>query len=222
MKDLSKLGVPRKPNKVDNTPNSEVKTGGRKKKIIVVAIVCLLGVAVGSKMINSHLKKNKAEKAKQEKNSETPLTIEKEAMVDPKKSLQGGEGKTDFNEHIDPKKMVFTFYDNLKKESVNVDVEPQKEKTKYKYTFIYQVASFRNMNEASYYIRKMKKVGLTPHFKKVGSWVRMSIGPYDTKRDVAPDVIKLQRIGLNGGYIREMSRTEIKPETDTSSKSKKS
>jgi cell division protein FtsN len=118
--------------------------------------------------------------------------------------------------------MVFTFYDNLKKEAVSVDVEPQKASTQYKYTYIYQVASFRNMNEASYYIRKMKKVGLIPHFKKVGSWVRMSIGPYDTKRDIAPDVIKLQRIGLNGGYAREMSRTKIEPKTDTSSKPKKS
>ena len=221
MKDLSKLGVPRKPNKVDNIPSIEAKAGTRKKKIIIVAIVCLLGVAVGSKMVNKHLKKNASEKAKIEKNSETPINIEKEEKVDPQKSLQGIEGKTDLNEKPNPNKMVFTFYDNLKKESVNVDVEPQKAKTQYKYTFIYQVASFRNMNEAYYYIRKMKKVGLTPTFKKLGSWIRMSIGPYESKRDIAPDIIKLQRIGLNGGYIREMSRTKIEPKVDNSSKSKK-
>ena len=111
--------------------------------------------------------------------------------------------------------MVFTFYDNLKNESVEVDAAPSAQRAQYKYSYIYQIASFRNMNEASYYVKKMKAQGLDPQFKQVGSWIRMYIGPYDSTRAIAPDIIKLQRMGLNGGFTREISRTKIEPKNSS-------
>lgn len=127
--------------------------------------------------------------------------------------------KPDFSENGSGGKMVFTFYNSLKHDSVEVDVQPDAQRAQYKYTYIYQIASFRNMDEASWYVKKMKEDGLNPQFQRVGNWIRMYIGPYDSKRAMAPDIIKLQRIGLNGGFPREISRTKIEP-TDTKKDSK--
>lgn len=205
MKDLSRFNIPKK----EPEPEKDVKKvapGSKKKKIIViVAIVCLLIIAVSSKLVNKHLKKLKAlEKATAEKNI-SAKEIDKET--------QDTEKKPALDEEKKKNKMIFTFYDHLKNEQVEVDASPQTQRAQYKYTYMYQVASFRNMNETKYYAEKMKTVGLEPQYKQVGSWIRMYIGPYDTKRAIAPDIIKLQRIGLNGGFTRELSRTKIEPKT---------
>ena len=210
MKDLSKLTVTKKNTQADVLSAKVDSSNKKKKRIIIVAIVCLLAVAVGSKIANKHLKKKKYEQAKQEQILASTNTDDK-TNKDIIKEAKASQKDSDMSTVVHTKKMVFTFYNKLKKESVVIDVEPQKAKTQYKYTYIYQVTSFRNMNESSYYVKKMKSVGLVPEFKKVGSWIRMSIGPYNSKRDIAPDVIKLQKIGLNGGYTREISRTKIIP-----------
>lgn len=221
MKDLSRLNIPKKTdNKVQPEPEKPKAT--KKKKIVVIAVVCLLCIAVASKFINKHLKKVKAEeqKAQQElqvKNEDTaPVKSDnKEGTTSAKETATPPEQATAAKKKKSNDKMVFTFYNNLKHNSVDVDVEPQAARTQYKYTYIYQIASFRNMDETNWYVKKMKEDGLNPQFKKVGNWVRMYIGPYDSKRAMAPDIIKLQRIGLNGGFPREISRTEIKPTDDT-------
>lgn len=214
MKDLSKLDAPKKPkNTVQQEPEKPKAT--KKKKLLIVAVVCLLGVAVASKMINKHLKKIKAEEQKAKAELQAQQQEAKDATKNTDKDStsekQNSDQKPDFTEKTKSDKMVFTFYDNLKHDSVEVDVEPQATRAQYKYTYIYQIASFRNMNETSWYVRKMKEDGLNPQFKKVGSWIRMYIGPYDSKRAMAPDIIKLQRIGLNGGFPREISKTKIDP-----------
>lgn len=181
-------------------------------------------IAVASKLINKHLKKIKAEEEKakaelqvdQSNNSaETQDNKDDSTQTDATNSDQ----KPDFSENGSGGKMVFTFYNSLKHDSVEVDVQPDAQRAQYKYTYIYQIASFRNMDEASWYVKKMKEDGLNPQFQRVGNWIRMYIGPYDSKRAMAPDIIKLQRIGLNGGFPREISRTKIEP-TDTKKDSK--
>ncbi|MED7788467.1 SPOR domain-containing protein [Francisella sp. 19X1-34] len=213
MKDLSKLDIPKKQkNEVPQEPQKPKLN--KKKKLLIIGIVCLLCIAVASKLINKHLKKIKAEeKAKIELQADKSQTkkITKDSKVDKKTN---GDQKPDFSENTPSGKMVFTFYDNLKHDSVSVNVEPEAKRAQYKYTYIYQVASFRHMNETSWYVSKMKKDGLDPKFKRVGNWIRMYIGPYDSKRAMAPDIIKLQRIGLNGGFPREISRTKIEPKDD--------
>ncbi|AXA34318.1 SPOR domain-containing protein [Francisella adeliensis] len=211
MKDLSRFDTPKKEPEIKQELK-KTSPESKKKKVVIVAIVCLLAIAVGSKLVNKHLKKLKAEeKATIEEN--TP----KEVL---KKETSKAEQKPDFEEQKKKNKMIFTFYDHLKNEQVEVDASPQAQRTEYKYTYIYQVASFRNMNETTYYAKKMKEAGLEPQYKTVGSWIRMYIGPYDSKRAIAPDIIKLQRIGLNGGFTREISRTKIEPksEKDTNKK----
>jgi len=211
MKDLSKFNIPKKnveADKEEQKPQEQVNT--RKKKLVVIAIVCLLTVAVGSKLVNKHLKKKKAQEqallaenpVNKKDAADTEATADKKAKADAK---------------ADSKKMTFTFYDHLKNESVEVDASPSAQRAQYKYQYIYQIASFRNMNEASYYVNKMKAQGLEAQFKQVGSWIRMYIGPYENTRAIAPDVIKLQRMGLNGGFTREISRTKIELK-DTSTK----
>lgn len=221
MKDLSKLDAPKKPkNTVQQEPEKPKTT--KKKKLLIVAVVCLLGVAVASKMINKHLKKIKAEEqkakaelqAQQQEAKDTTKNTDKDSTSE----KQNSDQKPDFTEKTKSGKMVFTFYDNLKHDSVEVDVEPQAARAQYKYTYIYQIASFRNMNETSWYVKKMKEDGLNPQFKRVGNWIRMYIGPYDSKRAMAPDIIKLQRLGLNGGFPREISRTKIEPKDDDKAK----
>ena len=200
MKDLSKFNIPKKNTenaKEAEKPQEQINT--RKKKLVIIAIVCLLTVAIGSKLVNKHLKKKKAQE--QALLAESPANKKETAIK--QKSKEDAKSNS--------KKMVFTFYDNLKNESVEVDAAPSAQRAQYKYSYIYQIASFRNMNEASYYFKKMKAQGLEPQFKQVGSWIRMYIGPYDSTRAIAPDIIKLQRMGLNGGFTREISRTKIEP-----------
>ncbi|MGQ4006507.1 SPOR domain-containing protein [Francisellaceae bacterium CB300] len=212
MKDLSKFNIPKK--NLENAKEAEKKqqpVNTKKKKLVIIAIVCLLTVAVGSKLINKHLKKKKAQE--QALLAESPAN--KKETTDSKETVTKQKPKEDAKS--DSKKMVFTFYDHLKNESVEVDAVPSAERAQYKYSYIYQIASFRNMNEASYYVKKMKAQGLEPQFKQVGSWIRMYIGPYDSTRAIAPDIIKLQRMGLNGGFTREISRTKIEPK-DTAKK----
>ena len=62
MKDLSKFNIPKKnveDNKEAVKPQQQVNT--KKKKLVVIAIVCLLAVAVGSKLVNKQLKEKKAQ-----------------------------------------------------------------------------------------------------------------------------------------------------------------
>ena len=213
MKDLSKFDIPKKnveADKEEQKPQEQVNT--RKKKLVVIAIVCLLTVAVGSKLVNKHLKKKKAQEQEQALLAESPANDK--GAID---TIAAAKKKSKADEKSDSKKMVFTFYDHLKNESVEVDASPSAQREQYKYQYIYQIASFRNMNEASYYVKKMKAEGLEPQFKQVGSWIRMFIGPYDNTRAIAPDVIKLQKMGLNGGFTREISRTKIEPK-DTAKK----
>lgn len=223
MKDLSRLDIPKKTTK-ENPQELQKPTSSKKKKIVIAAVVCLLVIAVASKLINKHLKKIKAEEEKakaelqvdQSNNSaETQDNKDDSTQTDATNSDQ----KPDFSENGSGGKMVFTFYNSLKHDSVEVDVQPDAQRAQYKYTYIYQIASFRNMDEASWYVKKMKEDGLNPQFQRVGNWIRMYIGPYDSKRAMAPDIIKLQRIGLNGGFPREISRTKIEP-TDTKKDSK--
>ncbi|MEY8715685.1 SPOR domain-containing protein [Francisella philomiragia] len=223
MKDLSRLDIPKKTTK-ENPQELQKPTGSKKKKIVIAAVVCLLVIAVASKLVNKHLKKVKAEEEKakaelqvdQSNNSaETQDNKDDSTQTDATNSDQ----KPDLSENGSGGKMVFTFYNSLKHDSVEVDVQPDAQRAQYKYTYIYQIASFRNMDEASWYVKKMKEDGLNPQFQRVGNWIRMYIGPYDSKRAMAPDIIKLQRIGLNGGFPREISRTKIEP-TDTKKDSK--
>jgi cell division protein FtsN len=223
MKDLSKFDTPKK-TKINTPVEPEKPKTNKKKKLIIIAIVCLLSIAVVSKLINKHLKKIKAQeqKAQAELQAETSKPTNTDADKNIKSVQKDAEQKPDFSEKTPSGKMIFTFYDNLKHDSVEVNVEPQAERAQYKYTYIYQVASFRNMDETKYYTKKLEQVGLKPEFKRVGDWIRMYIGPYDSKRAIAPDVIKLQRIGLNGGFPREVSRTKIQPkETKKDSKEDK-
>ncbi|MBK2356914.1 SPOR domain-containing protein [Francisella hispaniensis] len=219
MKDLSRLDIPKKTAK-DSLQEPQKPKNSKKKKILIALIVCLLVVAVVSKLINKHLKKIKAEQEK----AKIELQAEKTQISkspDNKKNNQTADLSTKENTSND--KMVFTFYNNLKHDSVEVDVVPEAQRAQYKYTYIYQIASFRNMDETTWYVKKMKEDGLNPQFERVGNWIRMYIGPYDSKRAMAPDIIKLQRIGLNGGFPREMSRTKIEPkDTNKDSNSKTS
>lgn len=211
MKDLSKLDIPKKQkNEIQQSP--EKPKLNKKKKILIIVVIILLGVAVTSKMINKHLKKIKAEeKAKIEQQID-----KKETKSSTKNTAneQKTNNEPEVSENTPSGKMIFTFYDNLKHDSVSVNVKPESKRAQYKYTYIYQVASFRNLDETLWYVKKMKEDGLNPKFQRVGNWIRMYIGPYDSQRAMAPDIIKLQRLGLNGGFPREISRTKIEPKDD--------
>lgn len=209
MKDLSRFDLPpKKPEAKEDV--KKTSPNSKKRKVVIIAIVCLLAIAVGSKLVNKHLKKLKAQ--------EKALAEETSSATEVKKETQKAGQKPTFADDKKKNKMTFTFYDSLKNEQVEVDAFPQAQRTQYKYTYIYQVASFRNMNETTYYAKKMKAAGLEPQYKRVGSWIRMYIGPYDSKRAIAPDIIKLQRIGLNGGFTREVSRTKIEPKKEKDQK----
>ncbi|QIV96333.1 sporulation related protein [Allofrancisella inopinata] len=212
MKDLSRLNIPKKPKDSSEQTQKPITSNTRRKKIIILFIVGLLSIAVASKIINKHLKKQKAqEKVQIETNNISNMEKSSSKQTDSKQ-------KTDSKDNDN--KMVFTFYDNLKNESVIVDAKPQAQRAQYKYTYVYQIASFRNMNETTYYVKRIKEAGLEPKFEHVGNWIRMYIGPYDSTRAMAPDIIKLQRIGLNGGFTREISKTKIEPKEDNDSKPK--
>ena len=184
MKDLYKFNIPKK--NVENVKEAKKlnQVNTRKKQFIIIAIIFFLIVAISLKLL---LAENPAN-AKEIIESEN--TSKKKHKADAKS---------------DSKKMLFTFYDHLKNESVKVNILPFAQRNRYKYSYIYQIVSFKNINKTNHYVKKMKAEGLEPKFKKIGSWIIMYIGPYDNIRAVASDIIKLQRIGLNGGLIREIS-----------------
>ena len=210
MKDLSRLDIPKKIAK-DNLQKIPQPKNTKKKKILIALAVCLVILAIAAKLINKHLKKIKAEQEK----AKIELQAEKNQTSKTLDNKQSSKATNDQSADLTAKengsndKMVFTFYNNLKHNSVEVDVVPETQRAQYKYTYIYQIASFRNMDETTWYVKKMKEGGLNPQFERVGNWIRMYIGPYDSKRAMAPDIIKLQRIGLNGGFPREISRNKI-------------
>ena len=197
MKDLSNLDKITKNNKKEIVKPTK---NDKQKKILVVSIVgIILCIGIGSKIINKY------------KNSE----IKKEVIIKNNKS------KKEEIKKLSPKKetndMTFTFYTNLKKsETVDVEVNTKTKQAEYKYTYIFQIASFRNMNETKYYVEKINSVGLKPKFQKVGNWIRMYIGPYSSKRAIAPDIIKLQRIGINSGFTREIDKIRIESKNNQS------
>ena len=109
MKDLSKFNIPKK--NLENAKEAEKKqqpVNTKKKKLVIIAIVCLLTVAVGSKLINKHLKKKKAQE--QALLAESPAN--KKETTDSKETVTKQKPKEDAKSNS--KKMVFTFYDNLK------------------------------------------------------------------------------------------------------------
>lgn len=215
MRDLSKLDIPKKKQEEEVQQKQEVKNT-KKKKLVIVIVVLLLAVAVGSKIINKHLKNKKAEEAKaiaESTESSQPSKETSQKLDD--QNTENSDDKANFNKDLDIKnadKMTFTFYNKLKNETVEVDAVPSSERAQYKYTYIFQVASFRNMNETKYYTQKMESVGLKPKFEEVGNWIRMYIGPYDSQRAMAPDIIKLQKVGINMGFTREINKVKIEPE----------
>ena len=231
MRDLSKLNTPKK-----EAPKEELQPVSqpmsKKKKIAVIAIVCLLAIGLGSKVINKHLKKKKLEEKqaqeellinnKVNQNTEGAPTAENEYDDAQELSLDSNTppkatAESISDEEPDSDKMTFTFYDNLKHETVTVDAVPASQRTQYKYTYIYQIASFKSMEEARGYVQKAESVGLEPKFEQVGNWIRMYIGPYDSKRATQVDIIKLQKVGINMGFTREMDKVEIKPTKDDAS-----
>ncbi|MDE4974404.1 SPOR domain-containing protein, partial [Francisella tularensis subsp. holarctica] len=60
MKDLSRLDIPKKTAK-DNYQEPQQPKNTKKKKILITIVVCILVVAVESKLVNKHLTKIKAE-----------------------------------------------------------------------------------------------------------------------------------------------------------------
>ena len=217
MKDLSKLEIlTKKPEFDENNPEKSKKpTSNKKKKIIIIAIVCLLGIAVCSKLINKHLKKERAQAEQQaSSNKSTSSKQTNSQKLPPSTTDNKPQQNSELSKKAPKHKMVFTFYNSLKHDNVIVNTTKEKQRAKYKYTYIYQIASFRNMDETKYYVEKIEKIGLKPKFKQVGDWIRMYIGPYNNTRAVETDVIKLQRIGLNGGFTRVNSKTKIEPKKD--------
>ena len=200
MKDLSNL------DKITKNNNKKeviipIKNDKQKKILIIAVVAIILCIGIGSKLINKY-RNVKAEKKQVKKE----LTIKAEKTKEETKLPSLKKNTND---------MTFTFYTNLKKsETVDVEVNTKTKQAEYKYTYIFQIASFRNMNETKYYVQKLDSQGLKPKFQKVGNWIRMYIGPYSNKRAIAPDIIKLQRIGINSGFIREVSKVKIITETD--------
>jgi len=218
MRDLSKFNIPKNP--AANKVEIEQKSKNSKKKILVItAVVVLLTIAVTSKIINKHLKKLKAEEAavaEMVSDDNKALSTDLDAV-----ELSTDSNKTPYDDaktSQSPDTMTFTFYNNLKNETVVVDAIPQSERAQDKYTYMFQIASFRNMDETKYYTQKLDSVGLKPTFEKVGGWIRMSIGPYDSTRAMAPDIIKLQKVGINMGFTREIDKVKIEPVVDKSDK----
>lgn len=155
MKDLSRLDIPKKIAK-DNSQEPQQPKNTKKKKILIALVVCLLILAVASKIINKHLKKIKAEQEK----AKIELQAEKNQTSKTLNNKQSSKATSDQLADLTPKengsndKMVFTFYNNLKHDSVEVDVVPETQRAQYKYTYIYQIASFRNMDETTWYVKK--------------------------------------------------------------------
>ncbi|MDE4967589.1 SPOR domain-containing protein, partial [Francisella tularensis subsp. holarctica] len=111
--------MPKKTAKVNSQEPQQPKNT-KKKKILITIVVCILVVAVASKLVNKHLKKIKAEqeKAKIELQAEKN---QKSKTLDNKQSSEETNHQTaDLISKDTPSndKMVFTFYNNLKNHRV--------------------------------------------------------------------------------------------------------
>jgi cell division protein FtsN len=125
-------------------------------------------------------------------------------------SLETTPNQTKETENTEPK---FTFYSNLTHETVPVDVAPQAIRT-YKTTYMLQVGSYRSQSAVNSARARLLLLGLKPVVSKQGDWYRLDVGPVYSKRD--GDIIKhkLEANQISGSMLRQVSKVEIKPETD--------
>ena len=123
------------------------------------------------------------------------------AVVDkPKKPVV----KKDPNALPPKPKEQWTYQQELENKQVEVDI-PDAEKAKPSRPYQMQCGSFRTLSQAE----EMKAViafqGLSASIKKVkgttGDWHKVSLGPYDSKRQVERERHILQKAGINGCII---------------------
>lgn len=101
----------------------------------------------------------------------------------------------------------FTFYDSLSNQTVKVDATP---KTKiYQYTYMLQVASYKNKNDANSMRARLLLLGMKPTVEQKGSYYVVSVGPVSNKRD--GDILKhkLEANKIQGSMLIQTDKTLI-------------
>jgi cell division protein FtsN len=101
-------------------------------------------------------------------------------------------------------KELWTYQQELENKQVEVDI-PDADKAKPSRPYQMQCGSFRTLSQAE----EMKAViafqGLSANIRKVkgttGDWHKVSLGPYDSKRQVERERHTLQKAGINGCII---------------------
>lgn len=103
----------------------------------------------------------------------------------------------------------FSFYENLSTRHVDSEVKPEKAK-QYEYTYMLQVGSYRSKDGADAVRARLLLLGLKPKVTKHGSWYRIDVGPVHSKRK--GDVLKhkLEKAGISGSMLRQVSKKEVK------------
>ncbi|NRD72463.1 SPOR domain-containing protein [Shewanella sp. VB17] len=101
-------------------------------------------------------------------------------------------------------KEIWTYQQNLKNKQVEVDIS-EAEKTKPSRPYQMQCGSFRTLSQAQELKAVIAFQGLSAHVKKVkgttGDWYKVSLGPYDSKRQVERERHVMQNAGINGCII---------------------
>ncbi|ACA88680.1 SPOR domain-containing protein [Shewanella woodyi] len=129
--------------------------------------------------------------------ADTPQAV---VVEQPKKTVV----KKDPNDLPPKPKEEWTYQQALENKKVEVDI-PDAEKAKPARPYQMQCGSFRTQSQAE----EMKAViafqGLTANIRKVkgttGDWYKVSLGPFDRKREVERKRHTLQRAGINGCII---------------------
>lgn len=106
----------------------------------------------------------------------------------------GASSPEDANELEDDE---YRFYSDLEKKKVHVDVKEMEKKGPW----LMQCASFKSRSTAETLKAKMAFVGLDPEIRKTGSYFRVILGPYESKRKAERHRTRLRKENINNCEI---------------------
>jgi cell division septation protein DedD len=210
MQDFARGYKPKKKTRVNRVNSSNpkrtirvptIKLNGQKP--IKIALITLSSVAIlyiGIKIATHHSEPKDGTNitvAPSVIKKTAPLAIDKSKLTIKTTKTEG----KNIGDKVDntPK---FTFYSSLTKDKVSV--ENQSSNTTIP-SYIIQVASYKNKDEANAMRAKLILLGLSPKINQYGQWYRVDLGPVKGSRAGDQLKHKLQQSNITGSILQKVS-----------------
>ena len=168
-------------------------------KIGIISISVLMILFLATKLV-SHNDKTIVNRTSSEKNIQQKKTPDKIKVDHAQKTIiDNNKTISENKKNAAPK---YTFYSNLTKDNVNITEKDTNQEIIPSY--IVQVASYNNQNDANAMRAKLILLGFKPQINQFGKWYRVDLGPVKGSR--AGDQIKhkLQESNITGSILQKV------------------